>query len=211
MSKEKINKQYEIPVGKISSIKGTYISVLYSGMLNNKTFDLTAMAGSGFHVDGFSYTPTIHYPLEKAANQKEIRLLKDRFNVLEATPDKIMLQYLGEATEDYSFEDFSAKIITNILEGNKSANPITIKTGTELKIKSRFLGNSAHLLYAGMPDPDGQIFDLIPYGMHKIHEVSSPVIHYSKDQKTIDVLDFQFKVLKVTPDEITLQRIVDKT
>jgi hypothetical protein len=81
-----------------------------------------------------------------------------------------------------------------------------IRTGDFAEIKRGNLQGKLHLLYSGMPNDDP--FALSP-------EVSqalllegfkfAPMIFYRKDRQQINVLGDDFKVVEVTPDQITLQ------
>ena len=81
-----------------------------------------------------------------------------------------------------------------------------IKTGSFGEIKRGNLQGTLHLLYSGMPNDD--TFALSPVVTQALFLEGfkyATTIFYRKDRKQIEVIGDEFKVVDVTPDEITLQ------
>ena len=79
--------EYQIYVGSLLKIKQGFMKatfkIMYCGMSNDDTFVLSPMITSGYQ----GFNPTIYYK----ANSSVIHILNKAFDVIEVTPDYIIL------------------------------------------------------------------------------------------------------------------------
>ena len=81
-----------------------------------------------------------------------------------------------------------------------------IRTGDFAEVKHGLLQGTLHVLYSGMPN--NETFVLTPVVSQALFLEGfkfAVTIYYRKDGKQINVLGDDFKVVEVTPDQITLQ------
>jgi hypothetical protein len=79
--------EYQIYVGTILKLKKGFLQgkfrIMYCGMSSDDTFVISPIITSGYQ----GYTPTIYYK----ANSTSIQILDRSFDVLEVTPEYIVL------------------------------------------------------------------------------------------------------------------------
>ena len=68
----------------------TSFSMMYSGMPTEFTFAVSPVVDEAFLNNGFKFAPTVYFPITR----QQINLLGNSFQVLNVTPDEILLQYL---------------------------------------------------------------------------------------------------------------------
>jgi hypothetical protein len=80
----------------------------------------------------------------------------------------------------------------------------TLGLGKISKVKGLPIFNRhGTLVYSGMPNP--KVFTITPLRQESPGHGFSPTIFFPKNSKKIMVLDKEFEVIKVTPEEIVLE------